>query len=163
MMLLKQSPIPNLSDVEHARLRLAAGAPAFTLVEPARACVLFDHPQDCLGRTKLTHAGESLIVESAGHARAPLLGHDVQSTELAECFVDRYGGVADDPAFSFGDPEPHPGWNRRDPLPIARNATFERCKLTQFLVDDVRHARVPGGLVGTHEFFRVVCRGRSDQ
>jgi hypothetical protein len=98
-------------------------------------------------------------VESAGHARAPLLGHDVQSTELAEGLVDRDRGVADDPAFSFGDPEPHPRSNRCDPLPIACNAILERCKLTQFLVDDVRHARVPGGFVGTHELLRVVCGG----
>src|SRR3954453_12380138 len=99
MMLLKQRRIPNLSDVERARLRLAVGAPAFTLVEPARACVPFDHPQGRLGRTELTHAGESLIVESAGHARAPLLGHDVQSTELAECLFDHDAGMmADDPA-----------------------------------------------------------------
>src|SRR3954447_7224666 len=88
---LERSAITNLPDVEHARLRLGVGAPALTLVEPARACVSFDHPQCCLGRTKLSHAGDSLIVESPGHARAPLLGHDVQSVELAECFVDRDG------------------------------------------------------------------------
>src|SRR6185437_11339863 len=73
------------------------------------------------------------------------------------------GCMANDPPVSFGDPEPHSRWNLCDSLPIARNTTFERRKLTQFLVGDLRHARVPSGFVRADQLLGVVRGRRSDQ